>query len=78
VPVWVCLLCGVNPGKQRQLPMPALRAVLTAAGMTDVRNPPAAVGDVLQVQPQYLARARGLFSQSAQGAVHGHARGPGR
>jgi uncharacterized protein (DUF1697 family) len=38
VPVWVCLLRGVNLGKQRKLPMPALRAALTAAGMTDVRT----------------------------------------
>ncbi len=38
VPVWVCLLRGVNLGKQRKLPMPALRGALTAAGMTDVRT----------------------------------------
>ncbi len=38
MPVWVCLLRGVNLGKQRKLPMPALREALTAAGMTDVRT----------------------------------------
>jgi uncharacterized protein (DUF1697 family) len=37
VPTWVCLLRAVNLGKQRKLPMPALRGALTAAGMTDVR-----------------------------------------
>jgi uncharacterized protein (DUF1697 family) len=38
VPAWVCLLRAVNLGKQRQLPMPALRGALTVAGMTDVRT----------------------------------------
>jgi uncharacterized protein (DUF1697 family) len=38
VAVWVCLLRAVNLGKQRKLPMPALRGALTAAGMTDVRT----------------------------------------
>jgi len=38
VPAWVCLLRGVNLGKQRKLPMAALRGALTAAGMTDVRT----------------------------------------
>lgn len=35
---WVCLLRGVNLGKQRQLPMAALRTALTAAGMSGVRT----------------------------------------
>jgi uncharacterized protein (DUF1697 family) len=34
----VCLLRAVNLGKQRKLPMPALRDALTAAGMTEVRT----------------------------------------
>jgi uncharacterized protein (DUF1697 family) len=38
VPAWVCLLRGVNLGKQRKLPMPVLRGALTAAGMTEVRT----------------------------------------
>jgi len=38
MPAWVCLLRAVNLGKQRKLPMPALRTALTAAGMTDVRT----------------------------------------
>jgi len=38
VPAWICLLRAVNLGKQRKLPMPALRKALTAAGMTDVRT----------------------------------------
>jgi uncharacterized protein (DUF1697 family) len=38
VPIWVCLLRAVNLGRQRKLPMPALRDALTAAGMTDVRT----------------------------------------
>jgi uncharacterized protein (DUF1697 family) len=38
VPAWVCLLRAVNLGKQRKLPMPALRTALTAAGMTEVRT----------------------------------------
>jgi uncharacterized protein (DUF1697 family) len=38
VPAWVCLLRGVNLGKQRKLPMPALRDALVAAGTTGVRT----------------------------------------
>jgi uncharacterized protein (DUF1697 family) len=38
VPDWVCLLRAVNLGKQRKLPMAALRAALTAAGLTNVRT----------------------------------------
>lgn len=38
MPAWVCLLRGVNLGKQRKLPMAALRGALTSAGMTDVRT----------------------------------------
>jgi uncharacterized protein (DUF1697 family) len=38
VPTWVCLLRGVNLGRQRKLPMAALRDSLTAAGMTSVRT----------------------------------------
>ena len=38
MPTWVCLLRAVNLGRQRKLPMPALRKALTAAGMTDVRT----------------------------------------
>jgi uncharacterized protein (DUF1697 family) len=38
VPVWVCLLRGVNLGKQRKLSMPALRGALVAAGMGSVRT----------------------------------------
>lgn len=38
VPTWVCLLRGVNLGKQRKLPMTALRDSLTAAGLTGVRT----------------------------------------
>jgi uncharacterized protein (DUF1697 family) len=38
VPTWVCLLRGVNLGKQRKLPMPALRDSLTAAGLAGVRT----------------------------------------
>jgi uncharacterized protein (DUF1697 family) len=38
VPTWVCLLRGVNLGKQRKLPMAALRGALASAGMTDVRT----------------------------------------
>jgi uncharacterized protein (DUF1697 family) len=38
VPVWVSLLHAVNLGKQRKLPMPALRGALAAAGMTDVQT----------------------------------------
>jgi uncharacterized protein (DUF1697 family) len=38
VPTWVCLLRGVNLGKQRKLPMPALRDSLVAAGLTGVRT----------------------------------------
>ena len=38
MPVWVCLLRAVNLGKQRKLPMAALRTALTNAGMTDVRT----------------------------------------
>ncbi len=35
---WACLLRGVNLGKQRKLPMPALRDALVAAGTTGVRT----------------------------------------
>ena len=35
---WVCFLRGVNLGKQRKLPMAALRDSLTAAGLTGVRT----------------------------------------
>ena len=38
VPTWVCLLRGVNLGRQRKLPMAALRASLTAAGLGGVRT----------------------------------------
>ncbi len=38
MPAWVCLLRGVNLGKQRKLPMPALRDALVAAGTTGVRT----------------------------------------
>jgi uncharacterized protein (DUF1697 family) len=37
-PSWVCLLRGVNLGQRRRLPMARLRAVLTAAGLTEVRT----------------------------------------
>jgi uncharacterized protein (DUF1697 family) len=38
VSTWICLLRGVNLGKQRQLPMAALRSALAAAGMAGVRT----------------------------------------
>ena len=38
MPAWLCLLRGVNLGKQRKLPMAALRDSLTAAGLTGVRT----------------------------------------
>ena len=38
MPAWVCLLRAVNLGKQRKLPMAALRESLTAAGLTGVRT----------------------------------------
>jgi hypothetical protein len=38
VPTWLCLLRGVNLGRQRKLPMAALRDSLTAAGLTGVRT----------------------------------------
>lgn len=37
-PAWICLLRGVNLGQRRKLPMAALREVLTAAGLTEVRT----------------------------------------
>jgi uncharacterized protein (DUF1697 family) len=36
--VWACLLRGVNLGRQRKLPMAALRDSLVAAGLTGVRT----------------------------------------
>jgi uncharacterized protein (DUF1697 family) len=38
VPTWVALLRAVNLGAHNKVPMPALRAVLTDAGFTDVRT----------------------------------------
>lgn len=35
---WICLLRGVNLGAQNKLNMPALRAALTEAGLSDVRT----------------------------------------
>lgn len=50
MPTWVCLLRAVNLGKQRKLPMPALRAALTTAGMIDVRTYPQS-GNVIVQSP---------------------------
>ena len=38
MPTWVALLRAVNLGSRNKVPMPALRAVLTDAGCTDVRT----------------------------------------
>jgi uncharacterized protein (DUF1697 family) len=60
VPVWACLLRAVNLGKQRKLPMPALRGPLTAAGMTDVRTYPQSGNVIAHSQLQARQQASDL------------------
>jgi uncharacterized protein (DUF1697 family) len=60
VPVWACLLRAVNLGKQRKLPMPALRGPLTAAGMTDVGTYPQSGNVIAHSQLQARQQASDL------------------